>query len=240
MFWSGNKLNRLKSTLVPVNTQNVIIDCASIVLTIGDEVYITPNSESDTQVKQKLTDEKSQFTIPKGQFALLITEERVCVPYDALALISFKAKYKYKGLINVSGFHVDPGWNGRLTFSVYNAGPSDIKLEKGDPFALIWYASLDTEGISDGDYSKNSYVKKDKPTMGITSDKVTNMTGDIFSPFKLKKELEDLKEKYNKEILDIKKDVNVIEGKLLIRMGLIIFALVSLVLAVIRFLPSST
>lgn len=67
-------------------------------------------------MKRVLTEKKSQFTIPKGQFALLITEEIVKVPNNALAFISFKAKYKYKGLINVSGFHVDPGWYGKLTF----------------------------------------------------------------------------------------------------------------------------
>ncbi|MDC4794241.1 hypothetical protein NQ839_18835, partial [Acinetobacter baumannii] len=145
-----------------------------------------------------------QFIIPKGQFALLITEEIVHVPSDAIAFISFKAKYKYKGLINVSGFHVDPGWRGRLTFSVYNAGPSDVVLEKGNPFALIWYADLDRAGASQTEYE--DYFKDEPPVLSITSNKVSDMSGDIFSPFKLKKEIDDIKEKYNKEILDLKKE----------------------------------
>ena len=143
MFWSGFKLKKNIQTLLPDNKVEGNIDCASIALTLGSEVYITPSSDTDTKVKKILTDEDPQFIIPKGQFALLITEEVVKVPSEAIAFISFKAKYKYKGLINVSGFHVDPGWKGRLTFSVYNAGPSDVVLEKGNPFALIWYADLD-------------------------------------------------------------------------------------------------
>lgn len=233
MFWSGNRLNKHKRTLVP-NHPDTAIDCASLVLTIGTEVYITPNSENDSKVKKILTVEEPQFIIPKGQFALLITEEEVHVPYQNIAFISFKAKYKYKGLINVSGFHVDLGWRGKLTFSVYNAGPSDVVLEKGNPFALIWYADLDQEGIIAGNYSDNKYVKKDKPITSISSDKITDMTGDIFSPFKLKKDIDDLKEKYNKDIMEIKKEVNSIEGKLLVRTGLLIFTFISLVIVIIR------
>lgn len=149
MFWSGNKLTSELKNLIEtpngiVNSESV--DCAAITLTVGNEVYITPNSDKDSNVKQILTDEKPQFIIPTGQFALLLTAETVKVPDTALAFISFKAKYKFKGLINVSGFHVDPGWKGKLTFSVYNAGPTSIVLERGAPFALIWYADLDKIG----------------------------------------------------------------------------------------------
>lgn len=45
-------------------------------------------------------------------------------------------------LVNVSGFHVDPGFKGKLVFSVYNAGASQISLEKGEPCFLIWFAEL--------------------------------------------------------------------------------------------------
>ncbi|MDG9950408.1 hypothetical protein N7574_14000 [Acinetobacter ursingii] len=236
MFWSGFKLKKNIQTLLPDNKVEGNIDCASIALTLGSEVYITPSSDTDTKVKKILTDEDPQFIIPKGQFALLITEEVVKVPSEAIAFISFKAKYKYKGLINVSGFHVDPGWKGRLTFSVYNAGPSDVVLEKGNPFALIWYADLDRDGADEGEYQ--DYFKKQSPVMTITSDKVSDMSGDIFSPFKLKKEIDDIKEKYNKEILDLKKEVNAIEGKLLIRTGLLIFSFITLVMVIIRLLSA--
>ena len=74
--------------------------------------------------------------------------------------------------------------------------------------------------------------------MTITSDKVSDMSGDIFSPFKLKKEIDDIKEKYNKEILDLKKEVNAIEGKLLIRTGLLIFSFITLVMVIIRLLSA--
>lgn len=51
---------------------------------------------------------------------------------------------KFKGLINVSGFHVDPGFDGRLKFSVYNAGNRPIHLAYGQPYFLLWFAFFDS------------------------------------------------------------------------------------------------
>lgn len=217
MFWSGNKLTSELKNLIEtpngiVNSESV--DCAAITLTVGNEVYITPNSDKDSNVKQILTDEKPQFIIPTGQFALLLTAETVKVPDTALAFISFKAKYKFKGLINVSGFHVDPGWKGKLTFSVYNAGPTSIVLERGAPFALIWYADLDNTATSR--YAKT----KSNSTNHLDHEKVSDMTGELYSPFKLKKDIDDLK-----------KELSTLESKIVTRYSAIIFAVFSTVIA---------
>jgi dCTP deaminase len=50
-----------------------------------------------------------------------------------------------KGLVNVSGFHADPGWEGQLIFAVFNAGPAPVHLHQGLPLFLIWFADLDQE-----------------------------------------------------------------------------------------------
>lgn len=60
-----------------------------------------------------------------------------------MGFISIKATYKLRGLVNVSGFHVDPGRSGRLIFTVFNAGPATIHLERGLPVFLLWIADLD-------------------------------------------------------------------------------------------------
>ncbi len=82
------------------------------------------------------------ITINPGQFALLLTEEKLNIPVNKIAFISIKAGIKLRGLINVSGFHVDPGFKGNLVFSVYNAGIMPISFEKGEPYFLIWFAEL--------------------------------------------------------------------------------------------------
>jgi dCTP deaminase len=49
------------------------------------------------------------------------------------------------GLVNVSGFHVDPGFRGRLKFSVYNAGSESIILGVGERLFPIWFYELPEE-----------------------------------------------------------------------------------------------
>jgi dCTP deaminase len=190
MFFGGVTLRSKLPELIRYEDGRIpsasIIDCSAITLSLGNEVFITPDDESAVKEKITLDDKKPQFTIPKGQFAFLITREYVTVPIDAMAFISFKAKYKFRGLINVSGFHVDPGWDGRLIFSVFNAGPQDVTLERGDPFALIWYAQLD--------YGSYGTSKHNTKLDSIGSDLIANMAGEVFSPFKLRSELEELKE----------------------------------------------
>jgi dCTP deaminase len=65
---------------------------------------------------------RQSFCVPRGQFGLLLTEETVSIPSNVVAFISLKTSVKSLGLVNVSGFHVDPGYDCRLKFWVYNAG----------------------------------------------------------------------------------------------------------------------
>lgn len=58
--------------------------------------------------------------------------------------------------MNVSGFHVDPGFHDHLLFSVYNAGPSVISLDYGEPYFPIWFAQLDEELSDDEAYNKDN------------------------------------------------------------------------------------
>lgn len=101
-------------------------------LRLGDEVYIS----SDTAPKQLKDDEF--ITVKPGDFILLLTKEELDLESDVMGFISMRFDYKQKGLINVSGFHVDPNYKGKLIFSAFNAGPRDIILRKLDPVFMIF------------------------------------------------------------------------------------------------------
>jgi dCTP deaminase len=121
------------------------IDRASYRLRVGPEVYVSPTGEPDDPRNKPKTrlEEKDGFTVPAGQFGFILTEENVKVPPTAIAFISMRANYKFQGLVNVSGFHVDPNYDGRLIFSVFNAGPGPVHLSRGEECFLIFYADLD-------------------------------------------------------------------------------------------------
>lgn len=198
MFWSGETLSeRLAPLIEPFAPER--IDCAAYTLSVGPEVYVSPNDQAadPTTVTVRKLAPGDAFTIPPGQFAFLLTEEIVAVPADALAFISIRAKTKFRGLVNVSGFHVDPGYHGQLTFAVFNAGPSPIHLKRGQPIFLIWYASLDRE----------SAFKKDGPVhVGIDTELITGIAGELQSFAGLSKRIKELEKTLSDRVHAIEKE----------------------------------
>jgi dCTP deaminase len=147
-FWSGETIaHRLGTDKLVDPPSYDSIDKSSYQLTVGDEVFVSPASATDPKYRTKRQLKPGQtFEIPPGQFALLLTAEIVSVPQDAIAFISTRSKEtKFRGLINVSGFHVDPGYHGKLIFAMFNAGPSSIHVTRGDALFAIFFADLDRE-----------------------------------------------------------------------------------------------
>lgn len=152
-------------------------------LSLGDEAFRTDSKDK----KKEFLKDKEEFRINPGQFALLLTKERVHVPKEYIAFISIKAKIKLRGLINVSGFHVDPGFSGNLVFSVYNAGTTPISIEKGEPCFLIWFSKLE---LKEGeDISYNGEHKNQDSIKPIYIDSL--VAGEIASPNVLLEKIND-------------------------------------------------
>ena len=162
-------ISRLAGLIKPFDPAR-IVNC-SYELSMGSEAHITGR---DSRTKLKIAD-LEQISIPPGQFAQLLTEESIEVPNDALGLISIKSGLKSRGLVNVSGFHVDPGFSGRLLFSVYNAGPNNIVLSQGSRSFLIWYASLDSP-------TSDLYNGASANLQSISDDQVMKLQGEVFTP----------------------------------------------------------
>jgi dCTP deaminase len=147
-FWSGEKLRRRSDGIfVPYNPNQV--DRNAYVLRMGNRYYRTADEEQTgkTQVRTILSADEA-FQIPPGQFAFLLCKETIKVPNTAMAFISMRTPLKFRGLINVSGFHVDPGYHGQLVYAVFNAGPSAVHLKENDLAFKIWFCDLDKESSS--------------------------------------------------------------------------------------------
>jgi dCTP deaminase len=107
-------------------------------LRVGDEVY-----RSEERLPDSLSQDRQPFVIIQpGQFALVKTLEFVKVPAANVGFISIRSEYKFQGLVNVSGFHVDPTFEGHLIFAVQNVGPNDIRLRYGEPVFMMMWAKL--------------------------------------------------------------------------------------------------
>jgi dCTP deaminase len=160
--------------------QNKVINGA-YELTLGGQVFQTGQTTKGVKSLAK----KEKIQIEPGQFALLLTEEVVRIPKDKIAFISMKASIKFNGLVNVSGFHVDPGFYGKLLFSVYNAGPSTIVLSQGTSYFPIWFASLN---------ETQEYHGSHNGQMDIPDDPVRALSqGELASPNVLSKRIDEVK-----------------------------------------------
>jgi dCTP deaminase len=62
-----------------------------------------------------------------------------------MGFISIRLTHKQKGLVNISGFHVDPGYYGKLMFTVFNAGPNYVPLRYLGRVFMIMFNELSEE-----------------------------------------------------------------------------------------------
>lgn len=168
-----------------------LIDCSALKLTLGGECFVTPNfDDPQPHLKQKLSPGE-EVVVPPGQFAFLLTDEVVTIPPQTMGFISLRSKVKLQGLINVSGFHVDPGYHGRLIYSVFNAGPGQIHIARGDPIFLLWIADLDQS--STAPYRKDGTASN----MAISSDQISAIDRPLHSLQSLSGKVERLQSELN-------------------------------------------
>ena len=183
-FWSTEKLReRIPQDNLISDYKSERVKHSAYELALGSAALVTGEGKPQ---HNSLSTGNGPLEIPPGQFGLLLTEEVVRVPPDAMAFISIRASIKFQGLINVSGFHVDPGYNDRLKFSIYNAGGRSIYISPGERIFMIWYADLDrrTDDTYKGEAGKNS---------ALSSVDYNRMEGEVSSPGQLKIELAELR-----------------------------------------------
>lgn len=150
--------------------ENVTLDWDSesnwaVDLALGEEIFIS----SEKEIRRLEASES--IAIDPGDFAVLSTDEIIDMPSNITALISLRFKYKLRGLINVSGFHIDPNYCGRVIFAMYNAGPSPVYLRRGDEPFMITFAN-----ISDP-IKGNRHGGTDAEMMGIEPDLLSGLQG---------------------------------------------------------------
>jgi dCTP deaminase len=191
-FWSDETWIGLPEADIPVQPfDKRRLEEAKYIMAIGEEVYISSSKAGNTITLLK---ENEAFQLGPGQFAYILTQETVRIPFDAIGFISINARVKFSGLVNISGFHVDPGYHGRLLFSVFNAGPTPIQLRRGQPIFPLWIATLDAA------------TRKTTPTLGyerIDPHLITTISGNYTTAFELDQVIRTLRSEFETAKVDI-------------------------------------
>lgn len=161
--------------------ENVIV----VDLALGDEYFL-----SSGDVPRMLDSQQKHLVIEPGDFALLTTLAKFDIPLDTMAFISMRFRHSLRGLVNISGFHVDPGYKGRIIFSVYNAGPNRIVFERNESVFMMMFSKI----------GKKVDLRKDKKFHGINRimpEHISGLSGIPVSPQSMNKRLNKL-ENWNK------------------------------------------
>jgi dCTP deaminase len=115
-----------------------LVNQCSYDLRLGDEYYI-----SGHRMPERLSERKPYISLAPGEFAILTCHERLQLKPEVMAFITLRNRFKMQGLVNISGFHVDPTFKGRLVFAVQNVGPNDIRLERLRPTFTIFFSDVE-------------------------------------------------------------------------------------------------
>lgn len=97
------------------------------------------------------------ITIAPGQFLLGHSMEYVKLPDYVCGNLEGRSSFARLGIeIHMTAGYIDPGFEGVITFEIYNAGPSTVKLYPG---MRIGQLRFDTNNLPATPYSKKHTVK---------------------------------------------------------------------------------
>lgn len=193
-FWGKNRwLNEgakddKNKPVIPWEEERV--ESAGYRLSVGKEYFV--NGDGTSTVDQLL--EGESFVISPGEFAFILTKERVQVSKSSIGFISMRANLKFRGLVNVSGFQINPGFRGNLVFAVFNAGPRHINIRYGDEIFSVWFADLDEPAVDD--HEEGGKIPNN--LTGIPSDIINGISGEALTAYQLSKQIRELTEKVTK------------------------------------------
>ena len=143
-------------------------------LRLGEEFYI-----AGRKAPEKLSLKQPYLTLQPGQFAILTCYEMLHLPNDVIAFITLRNRFKMQGLVNVSGFHVDPTFDGRLVFAVQNIGPNDVRLKYQDQTFTIFFADVDEGSGERDDPTRTGILLTDVHQLGANSVTLSKLKKDI-------------------------------------------------------------
>ncbi len=107
---------------------------------------------------------KKSIKIPRGATVVIYPLEQIKLSTKIAARYGLRSQFARKGLILLSGLQIDPGFEGILSVTLFNAGTSDVVMSYSDKFITIEFYLLKTpasEGYS-GHYQKQTRVTSEE------------------------------------------------------------------------------
>jgi deoxycytidine triphosphate deaminase len=113
------------------------IQPSSLDLTVGRILLPVEGDGEDEKVH-----EEPSFSLAQGETVVVETQEYLCVPRTVAGIGFPPATVSRDGLLMTNPGHVDPGYSGRLKFTVINLGKKPIELAGGKPICTLLFFSI--------------------------------------------------------------------------------------------------
>lgn len=115
---------------------------ASYDLRVGEEGFTT---SAGTIINIK---NEEELQIQPGDFALVITHEKLKLPANMLGRFGLRSAYARRGLLATVGPQIDPGFEGKLVIGIVNFSSQLIKLPYLIPFCTVEFHKLKRKALN--------------------------------------------------------------------------------------------
>jgi dCTP deaminase len=126
---------------------------------IGVVDFTDENSVKSANINSTLIDLDflDYITISPGQFVLGHSMEYICLPESIAAQVDGRSSFARLGIeVHMTAGFVDPGFQGVLTFEIFNAGPNPVRLYPGIRIGQLRFFNGSAPGKP---YNKNPSAK---------------------------------------------------------------------------------
>jgi dCTP deaminase len=112
------------------------LEPASYDLRVGEEAV--------TQKGMVDIEKEKYVKIPRGATMVIYSHERIQLSTKIAGRYGLRSHFARKGLVLLSGPQIDPGFEGTLSVTVFNAGSSEVVLSYLEKLATIEFSLLRT------------------------------------------------------------------------------------------------
>lgn len=147
---------------------DALVQAAGVDLTIG-EIYVPETDEG--KLGGVNNPRKDAYLLEAGTTVIVKTAQRLKVPSGFAAIGFPPARVSRDGILMTNPGHIDPGFEGQLTFTLINMGRQVYELKVGSRIATLLFFKLTKDPKADWQARGNK--PSGSPVKQITLDKLT-------------------------------------------------------------------
>lgn len=125
--------------------------------TLSDE-FLKADYGVPTKISELEPEKRASVIIAPNEVVYVLSKETVCMPKNMFMHLSANRGMSEYGVLTLGGFAVDPGYNGRLMFGLYNYSSTPFKLIPGKKLVGAVFYELEedeVDGVEDYDPPKS-------------------------------------------------------------------------------------